>query len=127
MNWPDQDHGFITTLRDSTLIIYRFVANSKVSSNSSRSSQALMNAQLLNNPTNGEIAVSFEMGRAALVSFELRDVLGRAVSLPNAKFQLEQSGTHAARIPAPNLPSGTYYLRLVADGGEVRTLKLVIE
>jgi len=90
-------------------------------------SQALVGAKLLENPMTDEIAVSFEMGRTALVTFELRDVLGRAIPLTYAKYQLEQPGPHEARIAAPDLPPGTYYLRVTTDIGETLTLKVVKE
>ena len=90
-------------------------------------SQALLSAQLLENPMQDEIDVSYDMGRTALVTMELRDVLGRAVPIANAKYQLEQPGDHTASIPAPNLPQGIYYLRITTDVGDAITLKLVKE
>jgi len=89
--------------------------------------QALLDATLLDNPMQDEIDVSFEMGRTALITMELQDILGREVPLTSAKYQLEQPGTHSARIPAPNLPPGTYYLRITTDTGDVITLKVVKE
>ena len=44
-----------------------------------------------------------------------------------AKYQLEQSGDHTATISAPNLPQGTYYLRITTDVGDAITLKIVKE
>ncbi len=91
-------------------------------------SQALLSAKLLENPvSDGEIGVSFQMGRTALVTMELRDVLGRMVPLTYAKYQLEQPGQHNATIPAPTLPAGTYYLRITTDTGDAITLKIVKE
>lgn len=89
------------------------------------SSQALLSAQLLDNPVSNEIGVKFQMGRTALVTMELQDVLGRSIPLQYAKYQLTQPGSHTAYIPDPNLPSGTYYLRISTDVGDVITLKLV--
>jgi len=94
---------------------------------SSITSQALLTAQLLENPMKDEIDVSYQMGRTALVTMELRDVLGRAVPIVNAKYQLEQPGSHQAAIPAPNLPQGTYYLRITTDVGDAITLKVAKE
>ena len=74
-----------------------------------------------------EIDVSYQMGREALVTMELRDVLGRTVPIANAKYQLEQLGSHNATIPVPNLPAGTYYLRITTDAGDAITLKVVKE
>ena len=90
-------------------------------------SQALMNARLLENPMTNEIDIAFEMGREAMVTMELTDVLGRTVPLQYAKYQLEQPGQHDASIPAPNLPPGTYYLRITTDVGDAITLKVVKE
>ncbi len=98
---------------------------SGVEQSSPITSQALLSAQLLENPMKDEIDISYEMGRTALVTMELRDVLGRAVPIANAKYQLEQPGSHTASIPAPNLPPGVYYLRVTTDVGDAITLKLV--
>ncbi len=95
---------------------------------SAMGSQALLSAQLIENPINNdEIDISYEMGRTALVTMELRDVLGRSVPIANAKYQLEQPGDHTATLPAPNLPAGIYYLRITTDVGDAITLKIVKE
>jgi hypothetical protein len=91
------------------------------------SSQGLVSAQLLQNPINNEIDLSYQMGRTALVTMELRNVLGRSVPIANAKYQLEQPGSHQASIPAPYLPQGTYYLRITTDSGDAITLKVMKE
>ncbi len=90
-------------------------------------SQALLSAQLIENPIQDEIDISYQMGRTALVTMELRDVLGRSVPIANAKYQLEQPGDHTATLPAPNLPAGIYYLRVTTDVGDAITLKIVKE
>jgi hypothetical protein len=100
---------------------------SAVGASSPITSQALLSAQLLENPMKDEIDVSYEMGRTALVTMELRDVLGRSVPIANAKYQLQQPGDHTATLPAPNLPQGTYYLRITTDVGDAITLKIVKE
>lgn len=88
---------------------------------------ALLSAQLLENPMRDEIDISFDMGRTALVTMQLSDVLGRTVPLTYAKYQLAQPGQHDASIPAPNLPPGIYYLRITTDTGDAITLKVVKE
>jgi hypothetical protein len=98
-----------------------------VGASSPISSQALLSVQLLENPMQNEIDISYEMGRTALVTMQLSDVLGRTVPIANAKYQLEQPGDHNATIPAPNLPAGTYYLRITTDVGDAITLKVVKE
>ncbi len=91
------------------------------------SSTALLDARLLDNPMKNEITISFEMGRTALVTMELRDILGRIVPIANAKYLFEEPGTHTAHLPVPYLPSGTYYLRVFTDTGDSKTLKVVKE
>ena len=98
-----------------------------VQQNQATSSQALLSAQLLENPMTSEIDIAFEMGRTAMVSMQLSDLLGRNIPIANAKYQLEQPGQHDASIPAPNLPPGTYYLRITTDVGDAITLKVVKE
>ncbi|HEX5315973.1 MAG TPA: T9SS type A sorting domain-containing protein [Candidatus Kapabacteria bacterium] len=115
----------IPTLWQDSLEILLGPQNAAVQPSSPITSQALLNAQILDNPMQDEIDFSFEMGRTALVTMELRDILGRTVPLTYAKYQLEEPGTHEARIPAPNLPPGTYYLRITTDTGDVITLKVV--
>ncbi len=134
--WPDSigadtlAHPFTDTVvptlfQDSLQILLGPQYASSVGASTPITSQALLSAQLLENPMQDEIDVSYEMGRTALVTMELRDVLGRAVPIANAKYQLEQPGDHTATLPAPNLPQGTYYLRITTDVGDAITLKIV--
>ncbi len=134
--WPDSigsdtlAHPFDTTtptLEDFGLQLLRGQQYASVQQSSPITSQALLSAHLLENPMKDEIDISYEMDRTALVTMELRDVLGRAVPIANAKYQLEQPGSHTASIPAPNLPPGIYYLRVTTDVGDAITLKLVKE
>ena len=113
------------TIDDHGLSILRGPQFASATPSGPMSSTALLDARLLDNPMNGEIAISFEMGRTALVTMELRDILGRIVPIANAKYLLEDPGSHTARLPLPNLPSGTYYLRVSTDTGESKTLKVV--
>ncbi len=100
-------------------------ANAGVQAASPIGPQALLSAQLLENPVKDEIDVAYQMGKTALVTMELWDILGRSVPIANAKYQLEQTGSHNATIPAPNLLQGTYYLRITTDVGDAITLKIV--
>jgi hypothetical protein len=122
---PFTDTTVPTLFQDSLEILLGPQYASSVGASSPISSQALLSVQLLENPMKDEIDVSYEMGRTALVTMELRDVLGRAVPIANAKYQLEQPGSHTAAIPAPNLPPGVYYLRVTTDVGDAITLKIV--
>jgi hypothetical protein len=117
----------IPSLQQENLQILMGQQFASVQPNSPITSQGLVSAQLLQNPINNEIDVSYQMGRTALVTMELRDVLGRSVPLANAKYQLEQPGSHQASIPATNLPPGTYYLRITTDSGDAITLKVMKE
>ena len=116
-----------TLFQDSLQILLGPQYASSVGASSPITSQALLSAQLLENPMQDEIDISYQMGRTALVTMRLSDVLGRTVPIANAKYQLEQPGDHKATIPAPNLPAGTYYLRITTDVGDAITLKVVKE
>ena len=118
----------VPTLQQDSLEILLGPQYAGVQSPSPITSQALLSAQLIENPVvTDEIDISYQMGRTALVTMELRDILGRSVPLSYAKYQLESPGPHEATIPAPSLPSGTYYLRLTTDAGDAITLKVVKE
>ncbi len=135
--WPDSigadtlAHPFtdttVPTLFQDSLEILLGPQYAGVQASTPITSQALLSAQLLENPMKDEIDISYEMGRTALVTMELRDVLGRSVPIANAKYQLEQPGNHTATLPAPNLPAGIYYLRVTTDVGDAITLKIVKE
>ncbi len=124
---PFSDTAVPTLSQDSLEILMGPQYADGVQASSPITSQALLSAHLLENPMKDEIDVSYEMGRTALVTMELRDVLGRSVPIANAKYQFEQPGSHTASIPAPNLPPGVYYLRVTTDVGDAITLKLVKE
>ncbi len=115
------------TIDDYGLSILRGPQNGVVGASSPSNPTALLGARLLENPVNDDIALTFETGREALVTMELRDILGKSVPIANAKNLLEQPGSHEVRVTVPNLPVGTYYLRLFTDTGEARTIKLVKE
>jgi hypothetical protein len=125
---PFADTAVPTLYQDSLEILMgpQF-AGVQANSPSPITSQALLSALLLENPMQDEIDVSYQMSRTALVTMELRDVLGRSVPIANAKYQLEQPGSHQVAIPAPYLPQGIYYLRITTDVGDAITLKLVKE
>jgi hypothetical protein len=134
--WPDSigpdtlAHPFtdtvVPTLWQDSLQILLGPQYAGVSSPSPITFTALLSAQLMENPTEtNEIGVSYQMGRTALVTMQLLDILGRTVPIADAKYQLQQSGTHEATIPVPTLPAGTYYLRISTDAGDAITLKLV--
>jgi hypothetical protein len=88
-------------------------------------STALLNVRVSENPFDATISVSVEMQREALVTMELRDMLGRQVPLEYGNYQLMPQGTETSTFATGDLPAGTYYLRVTTDLGEVRTLRLV--
>jgi hypothetical protein len=88
-------------------------------------STALLQVRVTENPFDATIGVSIDMQREALVTMELRDLVGRQVPLEYGKYQLMPQGTETRTFSTDDLPAGTYYLRVSTDLGEVRTLKLV--
>ena len=80
---PFADTAVPTLFQDSLEILMGpQYAKVQQSSPSAMGSQALLSAQLIENPINNEeIDISYNMARTALVTMELRDVLGRMVPL----------------------------------------------
>ncbi len=83
--------------------------------------QALISAQLIENPTTqDEIGVSFQMGRSALVTMQLRDVLGRLIPILEraifiAKPRHTRSHHPRAQFTFGNVLSPHYYGRWGCD------------
>ena len=68
--------------------------------------------QLYPNPTTDRVTIQFDFATTTKVSYQLVDVLGRAV------MPLEQgiSGTTTRTISMQHLPQGVYYLQINIDG-----------
>ncbi len=113
------------TIDDHGLGILRGPQHGNVLSGGTISAEALLAVRVEENPFENELDVSYDMGRTAMVSIELHDLLGKSIPIQNAKYLLSQPGTHEAKIPLEHLPPGTYYLRLLTDTGDVRTVKVI--
>ncbi len=88
--------------------------------------EIITNAFASPNPVNTGTVISFTMSKEAYVKIQLYDVLGH--SLSGAGFEgLFQPGNKEVPISLQDLPSGTYYARIVTAYGEVQTVKLVKE
>jgi hypothetical protein len=66
------------------------------------------------NPFQHTTTIQFTLNRSAQVKLELFDVTGRRVR--TVVDQQMVAGKQEARLNGSDLPAGTYYYRLVADG-----------
>ncbi|HZK76190.1 MAG TPA: hypothetical protein VFD13_04705 [Candidatus Kapabacteria bacterium] len=109
MNWPDQNHGYITALRDSTLLIYRFVSDANVAPHTPE--QALPSLHIMESPVSG--ILSFECDISETVTIAIMDVLGRI------RLQTLRQVTAATpcELPVDNLSSGAYMLSVESSEG----------
>jgi hypothetical protein len=107
--------------------LYQFIpANSSVSQTSGPTGDAaIANVSILDNPFDAELSVSVTMNKSALVSFDLSDILGRVVPIDNSDNRMMVEGNQAIAFDVSNLTTGTYYLRLTAEDGDVRSVKVV--
>lgn len=76
------------------------------------------------NPTNGAFTVRFGLRRAARVDVQLFDSFGRIVR--ERGFSALRTGEQSARFDNLNLPTGTYYLRLLVDGKSSRAMPVMV-
>ncbi|GEM_PF-2616668 len=113
------------TIDDYGLSILRGPQYGAVGPSAPVTSSALGAVRVQANPFDGELVVMITMSKEALVTTELRDLLGRAVPLERSRYRLLQMGDNTESFSTSNLPSGTYYLRVSTDGGEVKTVKVV--
>lgn len=75
------------------------------------------------NPFNPSTTISWEMPGSANVKLEVFDILGRVVStLVNGYYE---AGKHQILMDASGLPSGQYFIRLIA-GQEMKVRKIVV-
>ena len=98
---------------------------SSVTGASQQAGPSLLSVSALNNPFNRDLDLTVDMGREALVTVEMFDLLGNAVQLTGMKYMLKQSGPQRITVPVGSLVPGTYYLRVSTDWGDVRTVKVV--
>ncbi|HWF44901.1 MAG TPA: T9SS type A sorting domain-containing protein [Candidatus Kapabacteria bacterium] len=116
MCWPNETHGYITATRDSTLFIYRFVADANVA----LMANPVRRVRILESPVFEELA--FEPKASGISKISVIDLLGRE--------RLQQSmtlatGTHSS-LPVRNLIPGYYWL-VVQTGTAVYSAGFVKE
>ncbi len=68
------------------------------------------------NPFNPQTTTAFQLPKASQVRLAVYNLLGREVAV--LVDQTMEAGTHQVTFQAGNLPSGTYLLRMAADGAE---------
>jgi hypothetical protein len=79
------------------------------------------------NPTPSGVTLQWGMAQDAYVRVELFDLLGNAISLPQAGEEYATKGNHSIPIDVQSLASGTYYARVTTAYGEVETVKILKE
>jgi hypothetical protein len=78
------------------------------------------------NPAKEGVVITFGLAKSSYVHIQLYDVLGTEVS--SSHFEaLFETGNQAVPISLHDLPSGTYYARIITSPGDSRTVKLVKE
>ena len=77
------------------------------------------------NPSHGLVSSNYTLARQGFVQFSVYDELGRLIW--NRAGESETEGMHELPIDLRSSPSGTYYVRIEAGFGEVKTVKLVYE
>ncbi len=75
------------------------------------------------NPFADEMTLQFRTEKPTNVRLEMFDVLGRRVTLVSEQFY--GSGMHRVQVDGTDLPSGVYFVRMEADGRQVRTQKVI--
>ncbi len=75
------------------------------------------------NPFNAQTRISYEVEKPGMVTLELYDVTGRLTqSLVNER---QNGGRHDYALDAADLPSGSYFLRLMAESS-IRTERILL-
>jgi len=75
------------------------------------------------NPFNPSTTISYTIPQSGRVGLKVYSVLGSEVATLHDGYQV--AGTHSIEFNATELPSGTYFYRLTADGRS-QTKKLVL-
>jgi hypothetical protein len=96
MRWPDAQHGYITAWRDSTLFVYRFVADEGVVENAHTE---IPPTQLYPNPATNNLTITSSIGAGTI---HLYNILGREVMTG----MLSADGQ--ATLDVSHLPRGIY-------------------
>jgi hypothetical protein len=75
------------------------------------------------NPASGQVTLEYALPEERKVTIKVYDVLGRRVAtLADGR---KKAGTHRAILKAGQLPSGTYFARMQAEGFQ-KTRRLVV-
>ncbi len=77
------------------------------------------------NPSHGLVTAKYSLARQGFIQFTVFDALGRVIWSRAGESEFE--GTHELPIDLRSAPSGTYYVRIEAGFGEVKTVKLIHE
>jgi hypothetical protein len=104
-----------------TLLARHFLLNT-----SDRVEHILTSAIASPNPTKEGVVITFGLQKSSYVHIQLYDVLGTEVSSTHFEALFEV-GNQAVPISLHDLPSGTYYARVITSPGDSRMVKLVKE
>jgi hypothetical protein len=77
------------------------------------------------NPSQGIVIAKYTLALQGFVQFSVYDALGKQIWYKAGES--EEEGSHQLPIDLRSSPSGTYYARIEAGFGDVRTVKLVHE
>jgi len=86
----------------------------------------ILNATASPNPVSTGTIITFGISQEAYVKINLFDLLGHEVTSPGFEGLFAPSN-HEVPLSLSNLPSGTYFARILTAYGNVATLKLVKE
>jgi len=86
--------------------------------------QSFILSQNYPNPFNPITSIKYTIPSASRVSLKVYDILGREVK--TLVDEEKSAGDHTVTFDGSNLPSGTYFYRLQANSGFVRTKKMVL-
>ncbi len=89
------------------------------------SSTYLSDLNISPNPSHGLVTAKYSLSRQGFIQFTVFDALGRVVWSRAGESEFE--GTHELPIDLRSTPSGTYYVRIEAGFGEVKTVKIINE
>jgi len=115
-------YAYVAELADG-LTIYRNDLATAVDEDKSAPPQQFALHQNYPNPFNPNTTIRFELAKPALVTLEVKNVLGQTVAtLVNA---YKTAGSHVVAFDASQLVSGVYWYRLKADGVQ-QTRKMLL-
>lgn len=92
--------------------------------NSTQREHKVLSAQLIPNPSYGEITLAFELTLPATVRLEVFDLLGNLVYTQKSERVFEK-GKGELSTDLTQLSAGQYYIRITSSAGEARTLSFI--